>query len=134
MSEHTTDVRIYYADTDSGGIVYHANYIEYGERARAEFLRDIGHQCSDLEKEFGVAFVVKHIEIEYFKPSFLDDLLQVRTSITTMKNSSFIMRHKITRDDEIIADMNVALVCVDTNTIKPVRLPDILRQAFEKIL
>lgn len=93
--QHTTDIRIYYEDTDAGGVVYHANYIAYGERARAEFLRHIGHQSSNLAKDCGVTFVVKHIDIEYHKPAFLDDLLTVHTSITSIKNSSFTMHHQI---------------------------------------
>lgn len=134
MTTHIIPIRIYYEDTDAGGVVYHANYLKFGERARSEFLRNIGHQCSTLEKEIGVIFVVKHIDIEYVRPAFLDDALTLETSITEMKNSSFRMRHVIKRDGELICDLYVALVCVDTNTIKPVRVPDILRTEFEKLI
>lgn len=134
MSSHKIPVRIYYEDTDTGGVVYHANYLKFGERARSEFLRHIEHQCSTLAKEFGTIFVVKHINIEYIRPAFLDDLLTVTTSITEMKNSSFRMRHIITRADEIICDLFVALVCVDAQSIKPVRVPEILRVEFEKLI
>ncbi|MCB1720916.1 MAG: tol-pal system-associated acyl-CoA thioesterase [Alphaproteobacteria bacterium] len=132
--EHTTDIRIYYEDTDAGGVVYHANYIAYGERVRAEFLRHIGHQSSTLAKDCGVTFVVKHIDIEYHKPAFLDDLLTVHTTITSMKNSSFTMHHQIKKNGEIITDLHVVLVCVDANTLKPVRIPEILRAEFEKLI
>lgn len=131
---HTTDIRIYYEDTDAGGVVYHANYIAYGERARAEFLRHIGHQSSDLAKDCGVTFVVKHIEIEYHKPAFLDDLLTVYTTVTSMKNSSFTMHHQIKKTGEIITDLHVVLVCVDASALKPVRIPEILRSEFEKLI
>jgi acyl-CoA thioester hydrolase len=134
MTRHTIDIRVYYEDTDAGGVVYHANYIAYGERARAEFLRHIGHQSSDLAREFSATFVVKHIEIEYLKPAFLDDLLTVHTSITSLKNSSFTMHHEIQKAGQIIVDLHVVLVCVDATTIKPMRIPDALRGAFEKLI
>ena len=134
MTSHTMDVRIYYEDTDAGGVVYHANYLKFGERARSEFLRHIGHQCSTLAKDLGALFVVKHIDVEFVRPGHLDDALHVITSITEMKNSSFKMRHVIKRGEELICDLYVALVCVDTNTLKPIRIHQILRTEFEKLI
>jgi acyl-CoA thioester hydrolase len=134
MTSHKMDVRIYYEDTDAGGVVYHANYLKFGERARSEFLRHIGHQCSTLAKDINTLFVVKHIEVEYIRPSVLDDALHVITTITEMKNSSFKMRHAIKRGEELICDLYVALVSVDTNTLKPIRIPEILRIEFEKLI
>ena len=93
MTSHKIDARIYYEDTDAGGVVYHAYYLKFGELARSEFLRHINHQCSTLTKDLGIIFVVKHIEIEYIRPAFLDDVLCVETSIVELKNSSFKMRH-----------------------------------------
>jgi acyl-CoA thioester hydrolase len=118
-------------------VVYHANYLNFAERGRTEFLRELGHQNSELERDFGVLFVVKHIDIEYAKPAFLDDQLRMESVITEMKNSSFIMQQTLyceSRDNELISDMRVALVTVDTNTIKPVRLPEIIRTEFSKFL
>ena len=134
MKSHTIDIRVYYEDTDAGGIVYHSNFLNFGERSRCEMLRDFGHQCSNLEKELGVMYVLKHADIEYIHPGFLDDALQVVTTVAEMKNTSFKMRHIVKRDNENICEMLVTLVCVDTNTIKPVRLPDILRTEFEPYL
>lgn len=134
MSAHIIPVRIYYEDTDAGGVVYHANYLKYTERARSEFLRNIGLECGKLEKDFGFIFVVKHIEVEYLRPAFLDDALSVVTTITEMRNSSFKMHHAIRRGEELLCDMLVTLVCVDTNTIKPVRIHDVLRVEFEKLI
>ncbi|MCC6597471.1 MAG: tol-pal system-associated acyl-CoA thioesterase [Alphaproteobacteria bacterium] len=134
MTHHSIDIRIYYEDTDAGGVVYHANYLNFGERGRTEFLRHIGHENSHLAREFGTIFVVKHIEIEYVRPAFLDDLLILSTRIEDMKNSSFKMRQTLTKDGGIISDMQVALVCVDANTLKPVRIPDVLRHAFQKFI
>jgi acyl-CoA thioester hydrolase len=137
MTKHKMDIRIYYEDTDAGGVVYHANYLNFAERGRTEFLRELGHQNSELERDFGVLFVVKHIDIEYAKPAFLDYQLRMESVITEMKNSSFIMQQTLyceSRDNELISDMRVALVTVDTNTIKPVRLPEIIRTEFSKFL
>jgi acyl-CoA thioester hydrolase len=134
MSAHTMPVRIYYEDTDAGGVVYHANYLKFGERARSEFLRHIHHQCSTLAKDLDVLFVVKHIDVEYIRPAFLDDLLEVKTTITELKNSSFRMRHVITKAGEFVCDLYVTLVCVEADTIKPVRVPEILRRAFENLI
>ena len=134
MTSHTIDIRIYYEDTDAGGVVYHANYLKFGERARSEFLRHIGHQCSTLAKDLSTLFVIKHIEVEYIRPAFLDEALQVITTITEMKNSSFKMRHKITKHQEVVCDLYVTLVCVDTNTLKPLRIPEILRAEFTKLI
>jgi acyl-CoA thioester hydrolase len=134
MTSHKIDIRIYYEDTDAGGVVYHANYLKFGERARSEFLRHIGHECGNLEKEFGFIFVVKHIEVEYIRPAFLDDALTIVTTLTEMKNSSFRMLHEVKRGEEILCQLYVTLVCVDTNTIKPIRIPDEIRTGFEKLL
>ena len=95
MTHHSIDIRIYYEDTDAGGVVYHASYLKFGERGRTEFLRSLGHENSQLTQEEGILFVVKHIDIEYHKPAFLDDFLRQDTAIEAIKNSSFIMRQVI---------------------------------------
>ncbi len=134
MTHHSMDIRVYYENTDAGGVVYHANYLNFGERGRTEFLRHLGHENNELEREFGIIFVVRHIEIDYHKPAFLDDLLRLDTSIDSIKNTSFIMRQSLFNKDEMIADMKVALVCVNTNTIKPMRLPEAVKGEFEKYI
>ena len=134
MSEHIHNIRVYYEDTDAGGVAYHANYLNFAERARTEWLRTLGHQNSTLAKDLGFIFVVKHAEVDYIRPARLDDALQMRTSILTMKNSSFTMHQCLYRDEEMLADIKIALVCVDTTALKPVRLPDILRDEFAKFL
>ncbi len=132
--KHSKNIRIYYEDTDAGGVVYHANYLNFAERARTEFLRDIGFENSDLHENEGVIFVVRHIEIDYLKTAHLDDLLQVRTTITKLKNSSFIMHQPIFKNDILIADMRVVLVCVDVDGYKPARLPNNVKEAFKSFV
>lgn len=129
---HTIPIRIYYEDTDAGGVVYHANYLKFGERGRTEFLRYVGYTNSDIQKDYGVIFVVRHIECDYQKPAFLDDALTLKTSITSVKRSSFVMTHCVFKADYPICDMTVSLVCVDSKTLKPVRLPDDIKEAFLK--
>ena len=134
MSTHEIDIRIYYEDTDAGGVVYHAQYLNFAERARCELMRDIRHECSKLEEEFGFIFVVKHIDVEYIKPCFLDDALKVVTTVEHMKNTSFKTLHRVQKNSVTICEMHTTLVCVDTNTIKPVAIPPILRTEFEKLI
>lgn len=147
MKHHIHPIRIYYEDTDAGGIVYHASYIRFAERGRTEFLRHVGYNNSDLTRDLGTIFVIKHMDVEYFKPAYLDDVLNLRTSVASIKNTSFVMHQTFYRNhgsfsdaaqDELsgekIADMKVALVCVDVNTIKPTRVPDPVRAQFTQFL
>ncbi len=128
-NHHDVPVRVYYEDTDAGGIVYHASHIRYAERGRTEYLRNAGFLNSDLMSGMGVLFVVRRIEAEYLKPARLDDLLTVRTALQSIKNTSFVMNQKIMRGDDILFDMNVTLVCVSTEG-KPIAMPPALKAAF----
>lgn len=139
---HTIEHRVYYENTDAGGIMYHGQYLNFAERGRTELLRAIGYQSSDLTKDLGIMFVARHVDINYYAPAFLDDLLEVRTSVAALKNSSFTMRQSLFRhkngiDDkeaEKIAEVMVTLVCVKADGIKPIRVPDTLREKFEDYL
>ena len=132
--QHTIDIRVYYEDTDAGGIVYHSNFLNFAERGRCELLRDLGHEASKVEKEFGMMFVIKHADIEYIAPAVLDDALQVVTTVAEMNNTSFKMRQIVRKDGQDICEMMITAVCVDIKTVKPVRLPDILREQFAPYL
>lgn len=134
MSEHVIDIRVYYEDTDAGGIVYHSNYLNFAERARCEMMRDLGHQCSTLHDDENIMFVLKAAELDYIAPSKLDDALQVATTVSYMKNTSFQLHQNVRKDGKDICRMIVTLVCVNTDTIKPVRLPDELRTKLEPYL
>lgn len=139
MKHHAFPIRIYYEDTDAGGIVYHGQYINFGERGRTEFLRHLGYNNSELTRELGTLFVVRHIDINYLKPAWLDDVLEIRTSVASMKNTSFVMhqtffRQKDGAQEEVIADMRVALVCVEASEIKPKKIPDAVRKEFAQYM
>ncbi len=132
--KHSIDIRVYYEDTDAGGIVYHAQYLNFAERGRTEFLRETGFQCSDVHNDLGLLFVVRKIEIDYLKTAGLDDLLQLETTISELKNTSFVMHQRAVRGGEVIADMHVVVVCVDNENYKPVRLPENIKEAFQNYL
>lgn len=119
-------VRIYYEDTDAGGIVYHASFLRFAERGRSEYLRDHNINNSDLLPGHGFHFVVRHISIDYVAPCFLDDQLIVETSVVDLGNASFTMQQTIRRSEQMVCDMKVVLVCVN-EAGKAVRVPDMLR-------
>ena len=127
---HSCEYRVYYEDTDAGGIMYHAQYISWCERGRAEYLREVGLNSSGIVQNDGGMFVVRHLNADYFKPARLDELLRVETSIKEMKNSSFIMNQSIFCQDSMLFSMTVTLVCVGTNG-KATRVPDDIRTKFE---
>lgn len=123
-------VRIYYEDTDAGGIVYHASFIRFAERGRSEWLRAHGLRNSELLPDHGFHFVVRHIAIDYTAPALLDDLLTVKTSVVDLGNASFTMHQEIMRGEQRLADMKVVLVCIN-EAGKAVRVPEILRTLIE---
>lgn len=129
MNKHQADYRVYYEDTDAGGVMYHANHIKFCERGRTEFLRSLGAQNLDLFKESGILFVVRKIEADYFGPARLEDLLTVQTSLSSVKNSSFWMDQEIWLESGKIYSQKVLLVCVDVQG-KPVALPSELKNLF----
>ena len=131
MTIHTCEYRVYYEDTDAGGIMYHANYINWCERGRSEYLRDIGLQSSTIFEDTGVLFVVRHLEADYLKPAKLDQLLRVETGLKEMKNSSFILNQSIFCQDSVLFSMTVTIVCIDGNA-RPVRIPDTVRTKIQE--
>ena len=117
---HKIDFRVYYEDTDAGGVVYHASYLRFAERARTEWLRELGFDQPELD----VVFVVRKIEIEYMAPARLDDVISVKTSIDNLGRASFTMSQDFYRGGKKITHMKVVLVTVSRHDIKPVSIPD----------
>lgn len=118
---HSIKVKIYYEDTDAGGVVYHANYLKYLERARTEFLNDIGISVSKYHRE-GILFVVTHIDIHYKKPALLGDTLEVSSEVIELKKVSMTIKNEIKRGQDIIATAMVTVACVSKD-LKLQRLP-----------
>ena len=124
-------IRVYYEDTDAGGIVYYANYLKYTERARTEYLRAHGFENKALLDDEGVMFVVHHLEADYREPARLDDLLEIRTDVSEIRNADFTMVQEIRRGKSPIFNMKVDLACVNKEG-RPVRLPKGLKEALGK--
>lgn len=131
MIYHDMPVRIYYDDTDAGGVVYHANYLKLCERGRTEFLRSLGYENSKIRDEHGIIIVVKSLEAEYLSPARLDDFLIIQTRILSVKNTSFVMEQKAIRDGNCIFSMNIVLVCVNSEG-RPSKIPDDVKASFLK--
>jgi acyl-CoA thioester hydrolase len=124
-------VRVYFQDTDAGGVVYHANYLNFMERARTEWLRAYGHSNAGLMKEFGMVFVMRSVKLDYLKPALLDDLLEVTAQIKDIGRSRLTLLQTVRRDDELLTEAEVHLVCVSLESFKPVSVPEILRKQWK---
>ncbi len=128
--EHETQIRVYYEDTDAAGVVYYANYLKFAERGRTELLRSAGLENKSLAERQGIAFVVRHIEADYFRPAHLDDLLSLKTSIFQLKNASVLMKQSLHHKSDLIFSLNVQLACVDSKSFRPAKLGDDIKNAL----
>lgn len=124
-------VRVYFQDTDAGGVVYHASYVNFLERARTEWLREHGFTNAGLMRELGVVFVVRSIKLDYLRPALLDDLLAVSAEIEEIGRSRVTLRQTVMRGDEVLTQATVHLVCVAMDSFKPVSVPERLRQQWK---
>ena len=116
-------VRVYYEDTDAGGVVYHASYLRFAERARTEALRDLGIPHADLLQRFTLMFVVRRIEVDYLRPARLDDSLTVVTEPLAVGGASVLLRQDVRGPEGSCAVLTVRLACVKPGDGKPGRLP-----------
>ncbi len=124
-------VRVYFQDTDAGGVVYHASYLNFMERARTEWLRSHGYSNAGLMKEFGSVFVVRSIKLDYFKPALLDDLLDVTAQIKDIGRSRMSLLHTVRRGAELLTEAEVHLVYISLESFKPVSVPELLREQWK---
>ena len=124
-------VKVYYEDTDAGGVVYYANYLKYLERARSEAIYSLGYTNTNLLNKHGILLIVKSCNIQYKKPARFENELKVVSEATTFTKTSFFMKQNIYRNDELISEADIHLVAVDKNG-KPSKLPDDLKQKFER--
>ena len=125
-------VRVYYEDTDAGGVVYYANYLKYIERARTEHLRELGFELATIANESGLVFVVKSVKADYLLPAFLDDTIKVQTSIELVRHASLIFAQKITNKEKntVLFNAEVKVVSVLKNNLKPCAFP---QEIMEKL-
>lgn len=124
-------VRVYFQDTDAGGVVYHASYVNFFERARTEWLRTFGYSNAGLMNELGVMFVVRRLELNYLKPALLDDMLDVTAQVKELGRSRVTLLQTVLRDGEVLTEGEVHLVCVAADSFKPVSVPDVLRKQWD---
>ncbi len=125
----TWPARVYYEDTDAGGIVYHANYLKFAERARTEWLRAMGYDHRRVLAEHNLILVVRHAEIDFRAPARLDDLLEVKSELNAIGNTSLDLKQAVYCGDKLLAELKIIVVAI-TPEGKPLRLPPHLRQIF----
>ena len=136
----TIPVRIYYEDTDAGGVVYYANYLKFFERCRSEWLRAIGHRQADLLRDPGIAFVVRSVQADFLKPARLDEQLLVDLEVEKISRAQIFFRQSIRRADERVPGGTVELlsaavhlVCVNAAQMKPTSITAFLRSQLEAL-
>ena len=128
--EHVLPLRVYYEDTDAAGIVYHANYLKFAERARTELLRLLALDQSDLVRDQGLAFAVTDCRVRYRAPAKLDDMLEVRSRLTALGGATLTAAQAIRRAGQPLAELEVRVACVRRDG-RPARIPGALRAALQ---
>ena len=116
-------VKVYYEDTDVGGVVYYANYLKFLERARSEAIYSLGYTNSSIFKKFGILLIVKSCNINYKKPAKFEDTLEIISEVKSFTKTSFLMKQIIYKSNETISDAEIHLVSVDKNG-KPSKIPE----------
>lgn len=131
VSQFVWPVRVYYEDTDGGGVVYHANYLKFMERARTEWLRGFGFEQTELRTAMGVIFVVRGLKIQYRRPACFNDLLTVITKLIRVGRSLLEFEQTIKRGDVILTESIIEVVCVDADQFKPASIPTEIRNMMQ---
>ena len=128
--KHRFAVRVYYEDTDMGGVVFYANYLKFMERGRTEWLRAVGVHQSELAQQEQRGFMVTELDIRYRKPARLDDLLQIESEVTRMGRASLHFYQTIYRDGELLTESNIQVCCVETVNMRIAAIPQSVRTKF----
>jgi acyl-CoA thioester hydrolase len=126
---HTMELRVYYEDTDSSGIVYHANFLKFAERGRTEMMRSLGFAHSGIAAETGIVFTVRKLTADYRLPARLDDLLNVETRIVEIGGARLRLDQRICRDGAVLATLDIVVACLGRDG-RPRRIPPALRAAL----
>ena len=124
------NIKVYYEDTDAGGVVYYANYLKYLERARTEALVKIDLSNQKIKDDFGALIIVKSCNVDYKKSAYLEDILNIKSNIISITKTSFIMKQIIIKKKTMIVDAKVHLVFVNEK-VKPVKIPQLIIDKFE---
>ena len=131
---YSLPVRVYYESTDAGGVVYHAEYLKFLERARTEWLRHLGFDHQALARDYRVALVVTSASIEFARPARLDDTLAVSVRLESLGKVRCVFAQEIRRDDEVLVKAKVTVACVTGESLKPAEIPAPLRKKMEASL
>jgi acyl-CoA thioester hydrolase len=123
---------VYYQDTDAGGVVFHAQYLAFMERARSEFLNAAGIDLARFVETHGLLFLVHEIAVKYHQPARLNDLLSVSAEVVKMGRASLVFRHRVERGGELLVEGDISLALVERGRMKPARMPAELEQALLK--
>jgi len=132
-SEFIWPIRVYYEDTDSGGVVYHANYLNFMERARTEWLRALGFEQTELKTELGIIFVVHSMAIAFKGPAYFNDMLEINSRRIKIGHGSMEFLQSVTRNQQVLLEATVKLACVDASNFKPMGIPTVIKEAMNKI-
>jgi acyl-CoA thioester hydrolase len=122
QSVNKLDIRVYYEDTDAGGVVYYANYLKFFERGRSEWVRTIGVSQADLLEQ-NIAFVVRRVEMDNIAPARFEQIITVQTALTELKRASMVFTQTITHNNKTLVSAIVKVACVDLGTMKPRAIP-----------
>jgi acyl-CoA thioester hydrolase len=133
VNQFDWQVRVYYEDTDGGGVVYHSNYLNFMERARTEWLRHLGFEQTYLRDELNLIFVVHSVQIAFKKPAKFNDLLTITSQLIKIGRGSFEFLQKISVNQQSLVEAQVKVACVDALTFKPVGIPEQIRLKMEQI-
>ena len=128
MTDYRFSIRVYWEDTDAGGVVYYANYLRFFERARTEWLRTLGVAQQRLREDDGVIFIVSESTVRYLRPARLDDRLDVTVAVRECGRASLSLAQQAWRDDTLLAEGAVRVGCVDAGTFRPRRIPNSILQ------
>ncbi len=126
-------VRVYYEDTDTGGVVYYANYLRYMERARTEWLRTLGFDMSAMARDYQCHFVAHRAEIDYLLPARLDDVLSATVSLLRASPARLVLEQDVLKDGQRLAAGKVTLACITTDTWRPTPIPGALKRTLETL-
>ena len=124
-------VRVYYQDTDAGGVVFHAQYFAFMERARTELLNALGIDIARMAEARRVLFLVHQLNARYHAPARLNDMLSVSAEVVKMGRASLVFRHRVEREGRLLVEAEVTLALVDRDRMRPARMPEELQQAFK---
>lgn len=124
---HAIDVRVYYEDTDAGGVVYYANYLKFFERGRTEFLRDLGFEQDTLLQQ-NIVFAVRKATVDFKQAARFNELLKVHSQIEQLKKVSVVFKQRIYRDEQLICQAEIVVACLQADTFRPVAIPTFIME------